>query len=116
MTARDSRNTVQPPVALMITPLERAALQLLAGGHGRREIAIHLGLAEHESTLHLMRLFAKMGVSSDRDAITAAARRGLLQPGATFPGSLEAGRSTPSTWPPIHNRIEASFLPSVPAR
>jgi DNA-binding CsgD family transcriptional regulator len=118
MTAGHSRNSVQSPVALMITPLERAALQLLAVGHGRREIATHLGLAEPDATLQLLRLFARMGVSSDRDAIAAASRRGLLQihgadhkePRTDRPGARTASGRTPrsSLNPPTSFTIQPS--------
>jgi DNA-binding CsgD family transcriptional regulator len=110
MTAGHSRNAVPASVALMITPLERAALQLLASGHGRREIATYLGLAEHDATMQLIRLFAKMGVGSDRDAIAAAARRGLLQ-AYTSTDAVKPQRSARSTWPQMHERPEPTFLP-----
>jgi hypothetical protein len=53
---------------LTITPLERAALQLLANGKTCGEIAC----------CDLNLLFAKMGAASQAEAVEAACRRGLV--------------------------------------
>ena len=53
---------------LQITPLERAALQLLA---------------EAKTKADLTRLFARMGVKTATDAVDAAIRRGLIMKSPT---------------------------------
>jgi DNA-binding CsgD family transcriptional regulator len=63
---------------LQITPSERAALQLLANGGGRRELADGLRVSEGEVDVHLAMLFARMGASSQGEAVAAALRRGLV--------------------------------------
>jgi LuxR family transcriptional regulator, maltose regulon positive regulatory protein len=65
-------------MVLLITPGERTALQLMAEGHGVREIAGDLGVGEHAVDAHLGSLFERMGVSCRAEAIGAARRRGLL--------------------------------------
>jgi DNA-binding NarL/FixJ family response regulator len=63
---------------LHITPWERAALELLAAGTTTSDIAGHLGIPEPEMQLRLNTLFARMGAASPADAVSVAARRGLL--------------------------------------
>jgi len=58
--------TLEP--VLTITPLERAALQLLANGKACDAVA----------NCDLRTLFAKMGAASQAEAVEAACRRGLL--------------------------------------
>ena len=67
-------------VLLTITPLERAALRLLADGRSTRQIANRLDLAERDLETHVNSLFIRMGVASPTEAIAAALRRGLLTP------------------------------------
>jgi DNA-binding NarL/FixJ family response regulator len=67
-------------VLLTITPLERAALRLLADGRSIRQIAGRLDLAERELETQVNSLFIRMGVASPAEAIAAALRRGLLTP------------------------------------
>lgn len=66
---------------LLLTPPERAVLQLLADGRPNEEIANRLSVGEHEVDAHLTRLFEKMGASSRQDAIDVALRRGLVVEG-----------------------------------
>lgn len=65
-------------VTLHITHRERAALQLLAEGKAKNEIATGLGVSERAVDAHLTTLFARMGAASQTEAIAAALRRGLL--------------------------------------
>ena len=67
---------------LTITPLERAALQLLANETASDAVADRLGVHEREVDARLAALFAKMGVASRTEALADAVRRGLLSPGA----------------------------------
>ena len=64
--------------ALQITPLERRALQLLAGGHTTRDVAARLGMSAVETETLLADLFTAMGASTQVQAVAAAHRRGLL--------------------------------------
>jgi DNA-binding NarL/FixJ family response regulator len=65
-------------MVLLITPGERQALRLMAGGGGMRDIASDLGMSEQAAHAHLHGLFERMGVSSRAEAIGVARRRGLL--------------------------------------
>lgn len=75
---------------LIITPFERAALQLLANGSGSNTLADPLGVNEREVDARLAALFAKMGVASRTEALADAARRGLVTP-ASLAGNGGAG-------------------------
>jgi len=63
---------------LYITHRERAALQLLAEGRARTEIAGGLGVSDWAVEDHLTTLFTRMGAASRTGAIDVASRRGLL--------------------------------------
>jgi len=65
-------------VLLQITPNERAALQSLANGDDPEDVARHLCLSEQQVETPLATLFSRMGVRTSREAVNAAARRGLL--------------------------------------
>jgi DNA-binding CsgD family transcriptional regulator len=62
---------------LRITPAERTALQLLAEGKGRTELAASLDVSEVEVEARLMVLFRRMGVRTAREAAAECVRRGL---------------------------------------
>jgi len=63
---------------LQITPAERAALQLLARGRSRRELAVSLEVSEPEVEARLTALFRRMGVETENEAAAECVRRGLL--------------------------------------
>jgi len=63
---------------LQITPAERLALQLLAEGKSRTELAASLLLAEGDVDEHLRTLFRRIGVETPAEAIAAGVKRGLL--------------------------------------
>jgi DNA-binding CsgD family transcriptional regulator len=63
---------------LHITPDERHVLRLLAAKQPRARLAAHLGITGFELEVQLRTLFARMGAASAADAVTIAARRGLL--------------------------------------
>ena len=67
-----------PAGALRITPRERQALQLLAGGQTTIDVAAGLGIGAQEIDALLAALFVAMGAASRAEAIAAAHRRGLL--------------------------------------
>ena len=64
---------------LHITPGERSALEFLARGGPKSEIAASLGVRVGEVGAHLMSLFIRMGVTDETEAVAAAWRRGLLK-------------------------------------
>jgi DNA-binding NarL/FixJ family response regulator len=66
-------------VVLHITPDDRAALQSLANGDEPEAVARRLGLSERQVETQLSALFRRMGVRTSREAVNAAARRGLLK-------------------------------------
>ena len=63
---------------LHITPWERAVLEQLARGAATRDIALRAGMDEPSVESRLKTLFARMGVRTTTEAVTAAARRGLV--------------------------------------
>jgi len=66
-------------VLLQITPNEQAALQSLANGDEPEDVARRLGLSERQVETQLSTLFRRMGVRTSREAVNAAARRGLVK-------------------------------------
>jgi DNA-binding CsgD family transcriptional regulator len=64
--------------APVLTPREREILALLADGLGNKQIAARLGIATNTVKTHLQLLFDKLDVSTRTEAVTAAARMGLL--------------------------------------
>jgi DNA-binding CsgD family transcriptional regulator len=70
---------------LLITPVERAALQVLAEGKSHVEIASRLETSQSELKATLSALFSRLGVRTPGDAIAAGLKRGLLT--ATSPSS-----------------------------
>jgi two-component system, NarL family, nitrate/nitrite response regulator NarL len=62
-----------------LTPKERQVLALLAKGHSNREIAEDLFIAAATVKTHLEHLYAKLGVTSRRAALSRALAEGLLE-------------------------------------
>jgi len=71
-------------MALQITPRERQALQLLAGGHTRTELGRALGMGMVEIEALLTGVFTALGATTQAEAITAADKRGLVTCEAAF--------------------------------
>jgi DNA-binding NarL/FixJ family response regulator len=61
-----------------VTAREREVLRLLADGLTNKAIARTLGISEHTAKFHVGALISKLGAHSRTEAVTAAARRGLL--------------------------------------
>lgn len=59
---------------LQITPDDLAALQSLANGDEPEDVARRLGLSERQ----VETLFRRLGVRTSKEAVDAAARRGLI--------------------------------------
>ena len=77
-----SRGAAQPePVGEREEPLtarEREVLQLLAQGIPNKQIAQRLSISEHTVKFHVSAIMTKLGAASRTEAVTTAARRGLL--------------------------------------
>ena len=69
------RDAASAPV---LTQREREILALLADGFGNKQIAARLGISTNTVKTHLELLFDKLDVSTRTEAVTAAARMGLL--------------------------------------
>ena len=65
-------------MVLYVTPLERTALELLASGADPGVLADRFRLNEQAVEAQLTSLFARMGVRSLAEALSVAARRGLV--------------------------------------
>ncbi|MFN2545515.1 MAG: LuxR C-terminal-related transcriptional regulator [Actinomycetota bacterium] len=64
-----------------LTEREREVLSVAAEGLTARQIGTRLGLAERTVTTHLANIYAKLGVAGRVEAITEAARAGLVSVG-----------------------------------
>ncbi len=65
-----------PPEEL--TPREIEVLQLVAEGLPNKQIALHLGISEHTVKFHVDAILGKLEAHSRTEAVTRAARLGLL--------------------------------------
>lgn len=61
-----------------LTAREREVLQLLAEGLPNKLIAAQLHISEHTAKFHVSAIMLKLGAASRTEAVTLAARRGLL--------------------------------------
>jgi DNA-binding NarL/FixJ family response regulator len=61
-----------------LTPREREVLEALALGLGNKQIAARLGVSERTVKFHVSSLFAKLGAGNRTEAVTIAARAGLV--------------------------------------
>jgi DNA-binding NarL/FixJ family response regulator len=62
----------------MLTSREMDVLQLLAQGLPNKIIANRLHISEHTAKFHVSSIMTKLGAASRTEAVTLAARRGLL--------------------------------------
>ena len=67
-----------PAAGPTLTPRERAVLEALARGLGNKQIAARLGVSERTVKFHVSSLFAKLGAGNRTEAVTLAARAGLV--------------------------------------
>jgi DNA-binding NarL/FixJ family response regulator len=61
-----------------LTDRELQVLQLLPSGASNKTIGIELGLSENTVKTHVRNIFAKLGVQSRTEAVSAAVQRGLV--------------------------------------
>jgi DNA-binding NarL/FixJ family response regulator len=69
---------VVAPLAEPLTAREVQVLQLVAQGLPNKGIARRLGISENTAKFHVASLCGKLGASSRTEAVTIAARRGLI--------------------------------------
>lgn len=75
---RPERGREEAPLVEDLTPREREALQLLAEGLSNKEIARRLGTSEHTAKFHVNAILGKLNAHSRTEAVTRAARLGLI--------------------------------------
>lgn len=61
-----------------LTPRELEVLQLIAAGLPNKTIALRLDISDHTVKFHVSSVLAKLGASSRTEAVSTAARLGLL--------------------------------------
>jgi two-component system, NarL family, response regulator YdfI len=61
-----------------LTPRELEVLRLVSEGLGNKIISRRLGISEHTVKFHMGAIMAKLGAASRTEAVTQAARRGLI--------------------------------------
>lgn len=69
----------EPPMATLLTPREREVLALLAEGASNKTIARRLGISVHTAKFHVGSLLDKLDASGRTDAVTHAARLGVIE-------------------------------------
>jgi DNA-binding NarL/FixJ family response regulator len=69
-----------PLLAELLSPREREVLQLLAEGHGTKEVAFRLQLSPKTVETHRLSLFAKLKANSVVDLVHIAINEGLIDP------------------------------------
>ncbi len=75
--ARDDVDALEP-LADPLTSREQDVLALLAQGKSNRQIAQQLAISEHTVKFHMSEIMSKLSASSRTEAVTRAARNGLL--------------------------------------
>jgi DNA-binding CsgD family transcriptional regulator len=71
--------TTQAEASPLLTPRELDVLMLLAEGASNKTIARRLGISVHTAKFHVGRLLDKLEASGRTDAVTHAARLGVLR-------------------------------------
>lgn len=74
----DHRHPRRDPARAALSPRERDAIQLVAGGATNRQIADELGVGAETVKTLLARAFAKLGSSRRAEAVAEAHRQGVL--------------------------------------
>jgi DNA-binding NarL/FixJ family response regulator len=70
--------SVTAELAEALTPRETEVLTLLTEGLGNKVISRRLGISEHTVKFHVGAIMAKLRATSRTEAVTIAARRGLI--------------------------------------
>ncbi|HMM42300.1 MAG TPA: helix-turn-helix transcriptional regulator, partial [Thermomicrobiales bacterium] len=69
---------LQPDSDDILTDRERQVLALVALGLPNKAIAVELDISEHTVKFHVAAILGKLDAASRTEAVTVAARRGLL--------------------------------------
>jgi len=69
---------VSDPLQEPLTPRELEVLQLVSEGLSNKLIARKLSISEHTVKFHVSSTYAKLGAASRTEAVSLAARRGLI--------------------------------------
>ena len=77
LVSRD-RPTAIEPAEIDLTPRERDVLLLLAEGASNKAIARRLGISVHTAKFHVGSLLEKLDATGRTDAVTHAARLGVI--------------------------------------
>ena len=78
-TVPDADEASDLDTAAILTPREREVLTLLAEGASNKAIARRLGISVHTAKFHVGSLIDKLDASGRTDAVTHAARRGVIE-------------------------------------
>ena len=76
--ARIAVADVKPDSGDLLTPRERAVLELVSSGLTNRQVGERLYISEKTASVHLSRVMAKLGAGSRTEAVSLAYDRGLL--------------------------------------
>jgi two-component system response regulator NreC len=68
-----------PSLLTLLSVREREVLQLLAEGHGTKEVAFRLQLSPKTVETHRLSLFAKLKVGGIADLVRIAVQEGLVK-------------------------------------
>ena len=82
LAARQRERVERQQLMDRLTPREREILHLLAEGADNKTIADRLVVSPHTVRTHVQNVLAKLGAHSKLEALTIAARRGLVQLGS----------------------------------
>ena len=77
--ADEAADVSDADAAAILTPREREVLTLLAEGASNKTIARRLGISVHTAKFHVGSLIDKLDASGRTDAVTHAARRGVIE-------------------------------------
>jgi DNA-binding CsgD family transcriptional regulator len=77
LVSRGAQGAAEPP-GIELTPRELDVLALLAEGASNKSIARQLGISVHTAKFHVGSLLQKLEASGRTDAVTHAARRGVI--------------------------------------
>jgi len=78
ITVLPARAREAEPIVEDLTPRELDVLQLLAEGLSNKEIAERLGITDHTVKFHVNTILSKLDAHSRTEAVTRAARLGLI--------------------------------------
>jgi len=73
-------NGAVPLLSELLTAREREVMQLLAEGHGTKEVAFRLQISPKTIETHRLSLFAKLKAGSVADLVHLAIKEGLIDP------------------------------------